>query len=393
MLITIITALALSVFPVTEIHPADQPLQLQNSGTAELVHPYLTAIHSADRSVNTTYRTDTLSRTELISKNITQYFYEPATGLYFETNDPKHNPNKHSWLWPLCAVMQAANEQEALNPGKKYMQPVDKAIDQYYSDVPPAPAYQDYVLAERASSRFFDDNQWIAIASLDAYNRNKNPVYLQKAKMIYTHMIKAGLDQAAGGGLYWKEGQMDTKNTCSNGPGILVALGLYKVTKEKKYLDMALKLYQWTNAHLQAPEGIYYDAIEIPSLKISKPFYTYNTGTMLQSNVILYQLTKDKKYLKEANRVAAAGKAHFFVNGKLPSNYWFNAVMLRGYEALYLIDKNPGWIDFFKIDADRVWNQERDASNLLGKKPHKELIDQAGMLEIYARLERLDKMK
>lgn len=329
---------------------------------------------------------DTLSRTQLIYNNINTYFYKPATGLYLETNDPKHNENKHSWLWPLCATVQAANEMEVLEPGKQYLPQVNKAIDQYYSDAAPAPAYQDYVFAERRSSKFFDDNQWIAIASLDAYQRNKDPMYLQKAKMIYVHMIKSGLDSAAGGGLYWKEGQMDTKNTCSNGPGILVALGLYEATKEKAYLDMALKLYTWTNAHLRAPEGIFYDAIKIPSLKLDKAFYTYNTGTMLQSNVILYQVTKDKKYLAEAKRIAAAGKKHFYVDGKLPGNYWFNAVMLRGYIALYAVDQQEGWVDFFKAEADRVWREERDDKNLLGKKAHKELIDQAGMLEIYARL-------
>jgi len=334
---------------------------------------------------------DSVSRTQLIYSNINKYYYEPSTSLYLETNDPKHNENKHSWLWPLCATIQAANELEALEPGKEYLPQVMKAIDQYYSEAAPAPAYQDYVLAERKSSKFFDDNQWIAIASLDAYQRNKDPKYLETAKMIYVHMIKSGLDSAAGGGLYWKEGQMDTKNTCSNGPGILVALELYKATKEKHYLDMALKLYAWTNEHLQAPEGIFYDAIKIPSLKIDKAFYTYNTGTMLQSNVILYQVTKNKKYLTEAKRIAAAGKKHFYVNNKLPGNYWFNAVMLRGYIALYQVDHQKGWIDFFKADADRVWQDERDSNNLLGKKEHKELIDQAGMLEIYARLALLDK--
>lgn len=37
-----------------------------------------------------------------------------------------------------------------------------------------------------------------------------------------------------------------------------------------------------------------------------------------------------------------------------------------------------------KIDADRVWRDERDIKGMLGK--HKSLIDQAAMIEIYARL-------
>ncbi|MDB5137106.1 MAG: glycoside hydrolase [Mucilaginibacter sp.] len=307
------------------------------------------------------------------------------TGLYYETADIIKNENSHSWLWPLCAYIQAANEMEVINPGKTYMLPVEKAIDQYYSEKPPVPAYQDYVYKEKISSRFYDDNEWVAIAYLDAYNRNHKEKYLQVSQMIY-RFILSGIDTTAGGGAYWKEGDLSTKNTCSNGPAILVALQLYKITRKKSFLDTAMALYKWTNAHLQAPCGIYWDNIKVGSLKVGKAFYTYNTGTMLQSNVLLYEVTNDKKYLVEAERIATAGKQYFFVNGRLPQNYWFNAVMLRGYMALYKITKNMDWITFFKKDADAIWQTERDANNLIGKKTSKSLIDQSAMIEIYARL-------
>ena len=100
---------------------------------------------------------------------------------------------------------------------------------------------------------------------------------------------------------------------------------------------------------------------------------------MLQSNVLLYQITKDKKYLDEAQRIAMAGRDHFYKDGKLLSEYWFNAVMLRGYVELYNEDKNEDWINFFRDDAERVWKDERDEKNLLGKRLYKRLIDQAGL--------------
>ena len=117
--------------------------------------------------------------------------------------------------------------------------------------IPPAPAYQAYVTREEKDDRFYDDNQWIAIACIDAYNRTKQQHYLDIAEMIYRFMM-TGYDSISGGGLYWKEGDKTTKNTCSNGPGILIALQLYKITSNKNYLDTALVLYNWTNAHLQS---------------------------------------------------------------------------------------------------------------------------------------------
>ena len=320
---------------------------------------------------------DYKTRINYLYSGISNKLIDKKTGLYFETTDSAKNENKHSWLWPLCALIQATNEMETLQQQQSYMLRVVKAIDQYYTEAPPRPGYQDYVLKERPSSRFYDDNQWVAIAYLDAYNRTHLKKYLHNAEMIYRFMM-GGLDTVAGGGLYWKEGDKTTKNTCSNGPGILVALQLYKLTKQQQYLNTALSLYQWTNAHLQAPEGIYYDNIKTSSLTLGKAFYTYNTGTMLQADALLYLLTHDKKYLAEAQRIAIAGKAHFFKNGRLPSNYWFNAVMLRGYIELYKIDENKNWLDFFETDADNIWQQERDENNMLGPKPAKQLIDQGG---------------
>jgi uncharacterized protein YyaL (SSP411 family) len=329
-------------------------------------------------------------RIDTLNKNIYHYFYDSASSLYYETNHIQPTEKKHSYLWPLCALIQAANEEEKLYPGKDFMSPVMKAIDQYYSAAPPTPAYQAYVTNEEKDSRFYDDNQWIAIACLDAYNRTKKEKYLHIAKEIYRFMM-TGFDTLSGGGLYWKEDAKNSKNTCSNGPGIIIALELYKITHEQNYLDTALLLYHWVNSHLQAPDGLYYDNIKIPSLKIDSAIYTYNTGTMLQSNVLLFTITKDKKYLKEAERIASAAKDFFYKNNKLPGNYWFNAVLLRGEIALYKIDKNKKHVQYFIDDATRIWNQENE-NGLIGKKEkRKRLIDQAAMIEIYARLDELTK--
>jgi uncharacterized protein YyaL (SSP411 family) len=326
------------------------------------------------------------NRVDIISNNIYKYFYDSPNSLYYETNHVQPDEKKYSYLWPLCALLQAANEAENAEPSKDYLSPALKAIDQYYSDTFPAPAYQAYVRKEEKDDRFYDDNQWIAIACLDAYNRTRQQHYLDIAEIIYRFMM-TGYDTVSGGGLYWKEGDKTTKNTCSNGPGILVALQLYKITGNKNYLDTALALYKWVNAHLQSPEGVYYDNIKLPSLKIDSAVYTYNTGTMLQSNVLLYEITRDKKYLNEAERIAQAAEQFFYKNGKLPGNYWFNAVLLRGYIELYKVDHNKQQLQFFIDDADRIWNEEKDDKDLLGRNnKRKSLIDQAAMMEVYARL-------
>jgi hypothetical protein len=93
--------------------------------------------------------------------------------------------------------------------------------------------------------------------------------------------------------------------------------------------------------------------------------------------------------LKEAEHIASAAKDFFYKNNKLPGNYWFNAVLLRGEIALYKIDKDKSHIQFFIDDANRIWDEENE-NGLIGKKgKRKRLIDQAAMIEIYARLAEL----
>ncbi|MBC8984580.1 hypothetical protein H9X96_02170 [Pedobacter sp. N36a] len=50
--------------------------------------------------------------TSAIHKNINLLLKDQKTGLYFETTDSIQKENPHSWLWPLCAFVQAANEME-----------------------------------------------------------------------------------------------------------------------------------------------------------------------------------------------------------------------------------------------------------------------------------------
>ncbi len=331
---------------------------------------------------------DYSERMEILYKNIYQYYYKEDKGLFTEHNIPKKNDKEFSYLWPLCALIQTVNDLELLEPQKQYMKQVVRVIDKYYDKKPPHPGYDSYAVEVGGGDRFYDDNQWIGIAYMDAYNRTKDISYLNLSKEIYGFMM-TGYDTVAGGGLYWKEFDRTTKNTCSNGPGVLLALQLYKATAEQKYLDTALLLYNWVNENLRAPDGLYYDNIRLPSLNIDKRKYTYNTGTMLQSAVLLYDITKHKNYLEAAQRMAASSLDFFYKHNMFPNHYWFNAVLLRGYAELAKFDNNKVYITAFKNYAGKVWETQKDEKGLIGTQREKALIDQAAYLEILARLQLL----
>lgn len=326
------------------------------------------------------------NRIHIIQQNIQQYFYDSIHHRYNEffpadTGSKK----KYSYLWPLCGLIQAANETDAASITNNYFDTVLAQIQPYYDDAAPKPGYNSYLVYPVKESRFYDDNQWIGIASLDAYQRTKDEKYLAQGKMVYDFMM-TGFDTISSGGLYWKEKDYTTKNTCSNGPGVLVALQLYKATKGKTYLNTALMLYDWVNKKLLSPANLYFDNIQLPSGKIDKRIFTYNTGTMLESSVLLYKITQQKKYLIHAKKIAAASLGYFYKNKTFPDNYWFNAVLLRGYIELYKVYNNKKYILAMQQYAETIWQKQRDNTNIVGKHHRKELLDQGAVMEIFASL-------
>ncbi len=162
-------------------------------------------------------------------------------------------------------------------------------------------------------------------------------------------------------------------------------------------------MYEWTKEHLQdTTDYLYFDNIRLNG-KIGKAKYAYNSGQMMQSAALLYQLTQNPLYLEEAQNIAKACYNHFFADFTSPSgetfrmikkgNVWFTAVMLRGFIELYHLDKNKTYIDAFNKSMDYAWKHARDDKGLFytdfsgnDKDDKKWLLTQAAMVEMYGRL-------
>lgn len=327
---------------------------------------------------------------KLLYTAIQKNFYDSAAGYYKEVVAPKPNENSFSYLWPLCALYQAANEMEKVEQGSHYLKPVFNIIHDYYDPAPPKPGYASYIMKLKGGDRFYDDNQWIGITAMDAYARNKEKQHLQTAKVIYDYMM-TGFDTALGGGLYWQENKKVSKNTCSNGPGVLLALQLYQATKQKTYLDTALLLYNWVNKELKTTSHLYYDNVSISDRKVVKWIFSYNTGTMLQSSIYLYECTGDKKYLQQATSIADSSLQYFYGSKKFRDNYWFNAVLLRAYQHLLTYNSDTKYIKGFQQCLDHALANNKNEMGLFGKEHVFDLVAQGGMLEILARFAWLEK--
>lgn len=359
----------------------------------------------ARQTLDSLYLNYSVDNSSLLRENYP--FDEQHTVTYLASEEQANIPNQFSYLWPYSGTFSAVNALFEATHDKKYKKLLDSRVlpglEEYFDTQRVPNAYSLYIRTAPASDRFYDDNVWLGIDFTDTYQMTQEPKYLDKAQLIWK-FIESGTDSILGGGIYWCEQKKESKNTCSNAPGSVLALKLFKATNDSSYFEKGKKLYEWTQRNLQdSTDYLYFDNIRLDG-KIGKAKFAYNSGQMMQSAALLYQLTKNPIYLKDAQNIAKECFNYFFTDFTPATNeeafrmlkkgdIWFTAVMLRGFIELYRIDKDKTYINAFNKSLSYAWDNARDENGLFNtdlsgksKDQKKWLLTQAAMVEMYSRL-------
>lgn len=321
---------------------------------------------------------------------------------YFQGEGVKEK--KVSFLWPFSGVFSATNVLMRV-PGlkakyKTYQDSLVTGIEQYRDTVRKPAGYQAYPVKFEKADRYYDDNGLVGIDYMESYMNTKNPLYLKRAEEVFKFIL-SGWNDDVGGGVTWLEGHNDQKPACTNGMATLTALKIYQGGKNEYYLQQGKQFYNWMYKTLRdTTTGIITNDVKLDG-KQSRVFWTYNTGSLLEAAVMLYQITGEKHYLHEAQQLAADSYKYY---SSIPHDKrltlqidlpWFVTVLFRGYEALYKVDNNYKYLAAVEHDLNYAWNNSRDkygftTHSWLPKtddlnKP-KWLLDEACIAELYARL-------
>ena len=278
-------------------------------------------------------------------------FWMPDRSLYaLETANNGKAP-RPGWVWDASIQLGALCSAARLQPDvyltkvRAYATGLRTYRTTYHDrpglDVNPAPKPPD---------RYYDDNAWISMSLLEAYQLTRDPKDLALAQDAYNFLMSGEDLTTLGGGIYWHEDQTKSKNACSSGPAMVASLAFYRQTGEAKYLDTAKRLYDWTRKRLQDKDGLIFDAISVPDGRPVRAKLTYNSGTFIRAAAGLYAATKDRAYLDEARRVAAAAEKRFVKEDGIISGWGKLAVKLL-----------EGWIDLALVEDDAAqaahWKQ------------------------------------
>ena len=365
-------------------------------------------VERAQQTLDALYQNYAAPNTCLLRENYP--FNQDNKATYLASEEQAKRRNEYSYLWPYSGTSSAVNALLESTGNKKYKKLLENKVlpglEEYFDTRREPFAYSSYISSQPLSDRFYDDNVWLGIDFTDSYRMTGKQAYLEKAKLIWKFIL-SGKDDVLGGGIYWCEQKKESKNTCSNAPGAVFALKLFQATQDDAYLKEGKELYEWTKKNLEDPKDhLYFDNISL-NKKIGRAKFAYNSGQMMQSAALLYRITGEKKYLQEAQRLAAACYNRFFSHDSQSDrkykvlnrgDVWFTAIMFRGFVELYGIDHNSLYIDAFRENLDFAWTEMREKNGLFNddwsgktKNDSKWLLTQFAMVEMYARLAAIDK--
>src|SRR4051794_16043544 len=92
------------------------------------------------------------------------------------------------------------------------------ALDAYWDPRVKIPGYEAAPTRGNGNDKYYDDNTWLVIAFLEAYETDRDPRYLTRADETLKFVL-SGWDEEIGGGIWWDQSPKEgTKKARSHRP-------------------------------------------------------------------------------------------------------------------------------------------------------------------------------
>lgn len=216
------------------------------------------------------------------------------------------NPNQPMFNWGIGVTLSAENALTRLDPSRKSrLVKTLEMCEKYWNPAGPVGGFDVVPGPPFPKDRYYDDNAWMVMAYVESYEILGDKKWLARAEEAL-HYVLSGEDEKLGGGIYWRESDKASKNTCSNGPSAAACLAVYRHTRSTKLLVTAQRLYDWTKLKLlDASDGLYFDNLTLDG-KVEKTKWSYNAALMLRTARELHSLTQNQEYGRDADKLEAA---------------------------------------------------------------------------------------
>lgn len=278
-----------------------------------------------------------------------------------------------SFVWPAGFQLRALAAAAKVAPAQ-YRAPLVRfadALDRYWTV---RDGMGGYMVLPAKSERFYDDNAWMVLGMLDAYEATRQKKYLERAALALA-FVASGEKKTPGGGIRQHEDKEGPTSVCTTSPATVGALRLYQATTNPQLLGMAERWYAWLTSKevgIQDPaDGLFDDTAAYVGgkWKVNRGKRAYNSALPLQANVLLYQIKKDAAYLKEAQRIASAAVILWVeASGALKeTGQWGGSDLCDALLNLYQVDQDPRWFTVVGSMLQFLHDQGRDPNGRYGE--------------------------
>lgn len=241
---------------------------------------------------------------------------------------------------------------------------------------------------EPPGSKYFDDENWMALALIRAYDATGDTRYLCRAVSLYRDVKSEGFDRSGGSfhGIWWNAAHTQKATASNFGPAITAARLHERPAMDacseadRGFVDAATAgsdaraIYDsWRDAmtRTEAPgdREVADDAASGCPGGVCWWNFTYDQGLAVGAAVELQHITGDSRYLSDAREYANYVIHHETASGVLYDAgsclgdcAAFKGIGYRFLVKLYELDPSEKQLgDILRASAQSIWNEARDA--------------------------------
>ena len=291
---------------------------------------------------------------------------EVRTGLRLAQTDfgwrgwlaPRRGARRWAPIWETVHVLDAASGLAAatrLPADRSRLAAIARAAEGYWNPrlAGGVGGYSsNYRGVNPRTQNWFDDNGWLGLAFLTAYDVTHDGRYLRDAKRALAYMLAAGWDSRSGG-IWWTTAH-DFKAAESNVTAAALAARLHDETGDHAYLRAAQSVVDWTNANLfDAGTGLYVNRRPdgVPMSYLQSPMI----------DALARLCRSDGLYCRRLHALVEATLARFRVVRQGPP---FDAMYVRFLVDALQIVHDRRFVDVARRNALRALDRARDADGL-----------------------------
>ena len=307
----------------------------------------------------------------------------PGSDLYAEwlsaAGERGNKYGRFSFVWPAGFQLRALTAA-ARADGRQYGRGLVRFADALQKYWLVKDGVGGYMVLAMPSGRFYDDNAWLMIGLIEAYEVTGQKRYLDRAARLVPLMLKAE-KETAGGGIRQEEGKGSGAFTCTTAPAAVGALKLYRITRDKSYLEAAERWYAW----LVSPDvgvrdrrdGLYHQGAKFVDGKweVKSGYRAYQSALPLQAAVLLSRIKTGPdgaRHLAEAQRLADACVRHWVKpSGAMnETGQWGGSDLIDALLDLYDVDHNARWLGACRRVLRHLHDVCRDPNGRYGEYWH-----------------------